>query len=112
MDRIELSNYAKTLYESNLSCKEIKNALMRRGVDEVLAMEIVDEIRTEKNTNGKKALGAGLVILILGIIATVNSYVQAEPGETFSVYWKAMVMGVVGILYGIIDWAKSLEKKK
>lgn len=116
MDKKELCDYAKTLYENNLSCKEIKDALLRQGIDEALASEIIDEIdtsiRKENNRNGKKALIVGIAVFFLSIALSIASYVQADPGEVYRVYWKGIGGGGFCILYGLADWIKSIGRRE
>ena len=111
----ELIDYAVMLY-SYMPTDEIRKTLIKQGVDEELAMEIVQTIdksqRKEKKFKGTFSLMGGCGLLVLGVLLTANSYFSADYGERYTIYWKLMLVGFLGILYGVADFIKLNEIKE
>ena len=113
----ELIDYAATLYDSPISTEDVKNALMRQGADEELVKEIIQIVdksqRKERVSKGKYALLGGCGLLFLGALLTVISFVVAivRDGDRFAIFWKTMLIGLLLIIGGIVDFVISKSKR-
>lgn len=61
---------------------------------------------------GGWGIGCGIVLLLGGGIMTLVTYLSAEPGGTYFVFWGAMVFGALAIIGGLMTkGGKQLDKK-
>ncbi len=115
LDLGELSEYAKSLYENNLSVEEMKNALLRQGATEEQAIQILQEVdnktKVEKSKRAVCFLNGGIGLLVVGVCMSVDSYCSAGPGEVYTIYVKTMLAGFASLLYALIDIYASKEKR-
>ena len=111
----ELLEYATTLYSSNISIEEIEKAMIKQGADEKLAKEIVGVVdvgqRKEQSSKGKYFIMSGIGLMSFGIILTAISYFNADYGERYSIYWKAIAIGFFGLIGGLCDLVISKTKR-
>lgn len=111
----ELIDYALTLYQNHVSNEEIKRAMIRQGADKELANEIVKVVdkneKKEKSSHGKYFLILGAILLAAGLLKSIYSYQQTLPGETFKVFYKLIIGGVISLFIGLADWGSSKVKR-
>jgi len=67
----------------------------------------------EKTYKGKYALLGGCGLLFLGALLTVISFVVAivRDGDRFAIFWKTMLIGLLLIIGGIVDFVISKSKR-
>lgn len=110
----ELSEYAKSLFENNLSTEEVKKALLRQGVSEEQALQIIQEVdsqtKVEKSKSGMKFLVGGAGLLLVGVCMSIDSYFSTDPGEEYIIYIKPLLAGFFSLLYGLIDIHTSKKR--
>jgi hypothetical protein len=111
----ELIKYATTLYDSNVPLEDIKNAMFRQGADEELASMIVQAVdksqKKEKSKSGVNTMRVGVLLFLIGLFLTIISYANANEGETYSIYWKLMLGGMLCLTVGLGEYGISRTKR-
>ena len=65
------------------------------------------EVESVKGGPAQRHIKIGLLALVAGGIATVVTYAVASPGDTYYVFWGAIVWGAMELGYGTIREMKS-----
>jgi hypothetical protein len=74
----------------------IVNKVQSSGVSQSTAVP-----RASNRMGGLKNLGIGVVLLVLGFIVTLGTYMMADPGGTFMVTTGLFVIGGINMLIGL-----------
>jgi hypothetical protein len=109
---VSLINFASEKAAEGKKRSEVADELTRMGVPYPVAGEVVKgvfEHRSKlKRKEGGKAMGCGLLMLIVGGVITLVSYRMAEgTGGMFFVMWGLIGIGVITMLVGFFRWLTS-----
>lgn len=83
--------------------EELMRQMVADGLSEQEAQNILLKNKKSKVKSGLIMLGVGLVLCVLGIVATIASYSSATDfgNEKFYIYWGAVLCGVIMIFIGL-----------
>lgn len=79
----------------------LDDGYQRSEIDAVFD-EAVNEFKTSKNNNANLFIIGGLVILLGSLAISFYSYVSARPGESYSIYVKPIILGAIGMIWGLV----------
>lgn len=104
----EVYKSARQLVLKGYTVSQIRNWLVRKGVNEQVAAEAADDV-ADAQPEGESIGGfsstshliLGIVCLAFGLLITIISYAMAAGGEVYIVAWGAMLGGVVELGLGL-----------
>jgi len=94
----EVYKSARQLVLKGYTVSQIRNWLVRKGVNEQVAAEAADDV-ADAQPQGESIGGfsstshliLGIVCLAFGLLITIISYAMAAGGEVYIVAWGAML---------------------
>ena len=108
---IGLMRFAAERAAEGKNRSQVADELARQGVPYDVAAEIVKrvfEYRSElKRKEGGKAIGCGLLMLIVGGIITGLTYAAALGGGTYIVTTGLFIVGGITLIVGLYKWLTS-----
>ena len=108
-----IQGVAKARLDEGMGTEETRSWLVRNGVPESHAVEAIQKVQTrdavsvlQKQALGKanRRLWFGIALFVAGLAITLFTYARAEVGESYTVWWGALVVGVLAMGQGI--WAR------
>lgn len=108
---IGLMRFAAEKAAEGKNRSQVADELTRKGVPYNLSAQIVNrvfEYRSElKRKEGGKAIGCGLLMLIVGGIITGITYAAASGGGTYLVTTGLFIAGGLSLIVGLYKWLTS-----
>lgn len=83
------------------------NELMGKGFDRAMSQSIYNETvkihreREERIDSGRTYMKIGGSLAILGALLTTGTYLLADEGSMYVIFWGAIAVGVIQFLVGV-----------
>ena len=58
------------------------------------------------------SIGGGVLLILAGIIATIVSYNNAGPGESYTIWWGLPLFGIIIGIQGVVRLATAEKQAK
>jgi len=102
--------YAAEMMQNGSTAEQIQDRLVEKGLDKLSASIVVQNLMNAQlqaiNEGAKKNMLYGALWCIGGIVFTVSSYSDANPGGTFTIAWGAILFGAIQFIKGFANYKR------
>jgi hypothetical protein len=104
-------NFAAEKAAEGKNKREVTDELIQQGVPNDVADEIIKRVFAYKSKlkrkEGGKAIGCGLLMIVVGGIITGITYAAAEGGGTYIVTTGLFIVGGITLIVGLYKWLRG-----